>query len=187
MPRLLIGSVLGGLAMWLVGFVFWGTPLSLLAYKQVAAGDSAALQAALAQHLGPTGTVAYWIPSPGSAAGTELVGRGPNALVQFVNSGIALPDTGALIGGLILAILCVLVAGIALRSCAARASFADRFKLVLLFAAAITLYTDLGQPVFNHMPWGYFTYLWVSDLLSWAAAGAVIAWFLPHPRSEGRE
>jgi hypothetical protein len=35
--------------------------------------------------------------------------------------------------------------------------------------------------VFNHMPWGYFVYLWISDVASWVAAGAVIAWALPRP------
>lgn len=183
MPRLFIGSVLGGLAMWLVGFIFWGTPLSLLAFRQTSATGSLELQAALAQQLGATGTGTYWIPAAGSTTGTELIGRGPNALVHFINSGIALPDSGALLGGLILAIVCTLLVGIALRTCAPRATFGGRLKLVLLFAVAVTAYSDLGQPIFNHMPWGYHFYLWIAELLSWAAAGAVLAWFLPRPHA----
>ena len=29
MPRVLLGGLLGGFAMWIVGFIFWGTPLSM--------------------------------------------------------------------------------------------------------------------------------------------------------------
>ncbi|WP_447513554.1 hypothetical protein, partial [Clostridioides difficile] len=71
MARLLLGGALGGLAMWLVGFVFWGTPLSLLALSQTDAATTAAVQAALAQHLGPLGSGAYPIPWAGTPQGTQ--------------------------------------------------------------------------------------------------------------------
>lgn len=181
MPRLILGSVLGGVAMWLVGFIFWGTPLSWLALKGSSDATTQTLQAALSQHLGPTGTGAYPIPWPGTPLGTQLYGQGPTAMVFFNTSGFANPDGGALIGGLVLAIVCTLIAGIALRMVAAQLSFAGRLKLVAVIAIAATAYSDLGQPVFNHMPLGYFIYLWISDVASWIAAGAVLAWALPKP------
>jgi hypothetical protein len=179
MPRLILGAVLGGVAMWFVGFVFWGTPLSWFALSGTTDTTTAALQSALAQHLGPLGTGAYPVPWPGTAMGTQLYGQGPTAMIFFNTSGFANPDGGSLIGGLILAIFCVLVAGIALRMVAGSMSFAARLKLVAVTAVAVTAYSDLGQPIFNHMPWGYFTYLWISDVASWIAAGAVLAWALP--------
>lgn len=181
MARLFLGGALGGLAMWLVGFIFWGTPLSLLALSKTDAATTAAVQAALAQHLGPLGTGAYPIPWPGTPQGTQLYGQGPTAMVLFNTSGFANPDSAALIGGLVLAILCALVAGFALRMVAATLSFADRLKLVAITAVAVTAYSDLGQPIFNHAPFGYFFYLWLSDVASWIAAGAVLAWALPRP------
>lgn len=181
MARLFLGGALGGLAMWLVGFIFWGTPLSLLALSRTDAASTAAVQAALAQHLGPLGTGAYPIPWPGTPQGTVLYGQGPTAMVLFNTSGFANPDSASLIGGLVLAILCVLIAGFALRMVAATLSFADRLKLVAIIAVAVTAYSDLGQPIFNHAPLGYFFYLWVSDVVSWIAAGAVLAWALPRP------
>ncbi|MDQ0249820.1 hypothetical protein J2W22_001867 [Sphingomonas kyeonggiensis] len=181
MARLFLGGALGGLAMWLVGFIFWGTPLSLLALSKTDAATTAAVQAALAQHLGPLGTGAYPIPWPGTPQGTQLYGQGPTAMVLFNTGGFANPDSAALIGGLVLAILCALLAGFALRMVAATLSFADRLKLVAITAVAVTAYSDLGQPIFNHAPLGYFFYLWVSDVASWIAAGAVLAWALPRP------
>jgi hypothetical protein len=181
MPRLLLGGVLGGLAMWLVGFLFWGTPLSLLALSNTDDTTSAALQAALAQHLAPLGSGAYPIPWSGTPAGTQAFGQGPTAMVMFNSHGFAIPDSGALIGGLVLAIVCALVVAFAMRLSARGLSFAQRLQLVALIAVAVTAYSDIGQPVFNHAPWGYFIYLWVSDVASWMAAGAVIAWILPRP------
>ena len=64
MARLFLGGALGGLAMWLVGFIFWGTPLNLLALSKTDDATGAALHAALAQHLGPLGTGAYPVPWP---------------------------------------------------------------------------------------------------------------------------
>lgn len=181
MARLFLGGALGGLAMWLVGFIFWGTPLSLIALSRTDAAATAAVQAALAQHLGPLGTGAYPIPWPGTPQGTALYGQGPTAMVLFNTSGFANPDSASLIGGLVLAILCVAGVGFALRAVAAGLSFADRLKLVAIVAVAVTAYSDLGQPIFNHAPWRYFTYLWISDVASWVAAGAVLAWALPRP------
>ncbi len=181
MARLLLGGALGGLAMWLVGFIFWGTPLSLLALSKTDAATTAAVQTTLAQHLGPLGSGAYPIPWPGTPQGTQLYGQGPTAMVLFNTNGFAMPDSASLIGGLVLAILCVLLAGFALRMVALGLDFATRLKLVAIVAVAVTAYSDLGQPIFNHAPWGYFTYLWISDVLSWIAAGAVLAWALPRP------
>jgi hypothetical protein len=179
MPRLILGGVLGGLAMWFVGFLFWGTPLSLFALSKTDDTTTAVLQQALGQHLGPLGTGAYPIPWIGTPTGTQLFGHGPTAMVFFNSNGFANPDTASLITGLVLAIICVTIAGFALRLVAGGLNFADRLKLVALVAVAVTAYSDLGQPVFNHMPVGYFVYLWLSDVASWVAAGAVLAWALP--------
>ncbi|NYT40564.1 hypothetical protein HZY97_07335 [Sphingomonas sp. R-74633] len=181
MARLFLGGALGGLAMWLVGFIFWGTPLSLLALSKTDAATTAAVQATLAQHLGPLGSGAYPIPWPGTPQGTQLYGQGPTAMVLFNTNGFAMPDSASLIGGLVLAILCVLIAGLALMRVAAGFDFRTRLKLVAVVAVAVTAYSDLGQPIFNHAPLGYFLYLWISDALSWIAAGAVLAWALPRP------
>lgn len=181
MPRAVLGGLLGGIAMWIVGFIFWGTPLSLLAVTGTSDTASAAVQAALAQHLGPTGTGAYPIPWPGTPSGTQMYGQGPVAMVLFNAHGFALPDTAALIGGLILGIVCALLLAFVLARVTVGMSFGGRLTVVGSFALAITAYSQLGQPIFNHAPWGYFVYLWISEIAGWLAAGAVIAWLLPRP------
>ena len=181
MPRAVLGGLLGGIAMWIVGFIFWGTPLKYLALSQAGDAASATIQSTLAQQLAATGSGAYPIPWPDTPTGTQLYGHGPVAMVLFNNSGFAVLDTSALISGLILGIVCALLLAFALARVTTGMSFGGRLTVVGLFAVAITAYSQLGQPIFNHAPWGYFVYLWISEVAGWLAAGAVIAWLLPKP------
>lgn len=183
MVRILIGSIVGGLAQWIVGAIFWGTPLSKLAFHVAPDPANANVQLALAQNLAPTGTGTYYVPWPDSAAGTVLHGKGPVALIHFNMSGFPLMSGTALIEGLILSIVSILLIGLALHAIGGRVQdFASRAKLVILFALAATLYFTLGQPVFNYyMPWGYFIYLALSQVLGLVAGGLVLVrWFMPN-------
>ncbi|MBL7471093.1 hypothetical protein INQ17_24840, partial [Escherichia coli] len=81
------------------------------------------------------------IPWAGTPQGTQLYGQGPTALVRFNTGGFAMPDSGALIGGLVLAIVCALLAGFALRAVAHGHDFAGRLRLVAIVAAAVTAYS----------------------------------------------
>lgn len=183
MTRTVIGGLLGGLALYLVGFLFWGTPLSGLAFSAIDDNRSAALQAALAQNLTETGTGSYIVPSPATGQGTVLFGQGPIATVHFNTNGFPVVDSGALIAGLILALATGLLIALALHAVAGRVTdFASRARVAVLFALAATLYLDLGQPIFNHYGWGYFVYAFLADFIGLAVAGLVVArWFLPKP------
>jgi hypothetical protein len=170
--------------MYLVGFLFWGTPLANLAFRTVGDGQSAAVQAALAQNLTAAGTGTYSIPSTATGQGTVLFGKGPIATVHFNTSGFPAVDTSALLGGLVLALVAGVIFAAALGIVAKWVpTFADRARAGILFALAVTLYLDLGQPIFNHYGPGYFIYTFLADLLGFVAAALVIArWFLPAPR-----
>ena len=178
MFRTLLGGVLGGFAMFLIGFVFWGTPLSNLAISSTDAQSSANLQAALAKALTPTGTGVYVIPDYSSAEGTVLYGKGPIAMVHFNMSGFPAVDGSALIAGLILAVLVSILIAFALRAVAQ--DFAMRVTVLILFSLVAVTWIDIGQPIFNHAPWGYFIYLAFSDFIAFVSAGLIAArWFMP--------
>ncbi|UIJ46826.1 hypothetical protein LZK98_07750 [Sphingomonas cannabina] len=181
MGRALLGGILGGVAMWVVGFIFWGTPLNRLALSVAPDAANAAVQSTLAQQLGPTGTGVYAVPWPGTQVGSGLYAQGPVAMVHFNASGFPVVDGSSLIGGLILAIIAAVLIAFAIHRVAAGLSFGRRLTLIGLFAIAIPAYLDLGQIVFNHGPSDYFIYSFVCDVLSFLAAGAVIAWMLPRP------
>ena len=181
MTRTLLGGLIGGLAMYLVGFVFWGTPLSGLAFTGISDQQSAAVQAALAQNLTTSGTGTYSVPSTATGQGTVLFGKGPIATVHFNANGFPAVDTTALLGGLVLALVAGVIFAAALGIVARWVpTFTDRIRIAVLFALAVTLYLDLGQPIFNHYGPGYFIYAFLGDFLGFVAAALVIArWFLP--------
>ncbi|WP_298396758.1 hypothetical protein [Sphingobium sp.] len=173
MLRSLIGGLLGGLAMFITGFIFWGTPLSALALSRADDQGSANLQAAMAQALNTTGTGVYVIPDPATAQGTILYGRGPVAQIFYNSGGFPVMDGSALIGGLILSLVVGVLIALALRY--ALGDFASRARVSILFALAAVLWLHIGQAVFNHAPWGYILYLAFSDFVALALAGLIAA------------
>ena len=180
MVRIVIGSVLGGLLQFLIGFLFWGTPLSRIAFSVANDAQNATIQTVLAQNLAATGT--YYVPWPDTAQGTVLHGKGPVALIFFNTSGFPQVLPSSLIGGLILSIVAMLLLGLALHTVAARVpDFASRAKIVILASVAIVGYSILGQPIYNfYMPWGYWIYLAISLLVGFVAGGLLLArWFVP--------
>ncbi len=182
MVRVLIGSIVGGVVQWLVGALFWATPLGRLAFHVAPDPQNAAVQQALAQNLTPTGSGTYYVPWPDSAQGTVLHGKGPVAMIHFNIDGFPVMSGSSLVAGLILSIVAIGLIGAALYLVADRIlDFPSRTKLVVLFAVATTLYFTLGEPVFNsYLPWGYFIYLALSQVLGLVAGGLVVArWFMP--------
>ncbi|WP_223262725.1 hypothetical protein [Sphingobium sp. SCG-1] len=177
MFRTLIGGLLGGLALFLTGFVFWGTPLANIAYTSADPLASTNLQATLAQTLTPTGTGVYLIPSTTTSEGTILYGKGPIAQVLFNTQGYPSLDTNALIGGLILALVVGVVIALALRLVSSDG--ATRVRAIVAFAVGAVLWMHIGQPVFNHAPWGYFIYLALSDFIGLVLAGVIASKLMP--------
>jgi hypothetical protein len=173
MVRTLIGGLLGGFAIFITSFIFWGTPLSALALSRTDEQASANLQAAMVQALTTTGTGVYVIPDPATAQGTILYGKGPVARVFYNEGGFPVMDSGALIGGLILALIVGVVISLALRF--ALADFASRARMSVLFALAAVLWLHVEQAVSNHAPWGYILYLSFSNFVALALAGLIAA------------
>lgn len=182
MIRIAIGSVLGGLAQFFVGFLFWATPLSRLAFSVAADPQNAAIQQALAQNLTATGSGTYYVPWPDTPQGTTLHGQGPVALIHFNTAGFPLMETGALIGGLILSIVSILLIGMALYAVSSRVNdFLTRAKIVIFFSAATVLYFTVAMPMYNfYMPWAWWIYSALSQLAGMVVGGLVLArWFVP--------
>jgi hypothetical protein len=173
MIRTILGGLLGGCALYVTGFIFWGTPLSAIAFSRIDGQASANLQAAMAQALNPTGTGVYIIPDPATAEGTVLYGKGPVGTLFYNSTGFPVTDGSSLIGGFVLSLVVGLLIALTLR--AALPDFAARARLAILFALTAVLWTHVGQAVFNHAPWGYILYLAFSDFIGLAAAGLVAA------------
>src|SRR4051812_42652874 len=114
MVRTVIGGLIGGIIIVVMGFIFWATPLSELAFSKAGDAEGAAVQTALAQNLTKTGTGTYEIPYAGTPQGTTLYGKGPIATVHFNTAGFSREDMGMLLPGFIVAVLTGLLIAFAL-------------------------------------------------------------------------
>lgn len=173
MVRTILGGLLGGFALYIIGFIFWGTPLAGLAFHSADPQAGANLQAAMAQALNATGTGVYVIPDPSTAQGTVLFGKGPVGMIFYNSSGFPLTDGAALIGGFVLALVAGVIIALALRF--AVSDFSGRMRTAVLFPLAAVLWLHVGQAVFNHAPWGYILYLAFSNFIGLAVAGLIAA------------
>jgi hypothetical protein len=193
--RILIGGLVAGVILFVVGFIFWATPLGEIPYSRVSEAQNAAVQTALAQNLTKTdpetgevsGTGTYVIPEHTSAQGAVLFAKGPIATVHYNVRGFSPDDMSMILPGFIAAVIAgVLMAfGLAAVGDGGR-GFAGTARLVVLFSVGITVWTILAQPVFNHYGWGYWIYSFIAETTGLILAGLVVArWFLPrHARSE---
>ncbi len=181
MIRILIGSIVAGIVQFVIGAIAWVSPLGALAFDSLNDAQTAEVQAALAKTLSPAGSGTYFIPSPETAAGTEMLGHGPVALVLFNASGFAAAvNPAALLVGFAMSVATMLLVALAVSPLP---SFALRLRAVLLFAMATVMYFAFSLPVYNfYMPWNWWTFLGVEEFVAFVAGAFVlIRWFMPVP------
>lgn len=181
MIRTILGGLVGGVILFVAGFIFWGTPLGEIPYSKADEAQNAAVQLALAQNLTPGGTGTYIIPAHTSAAGAVLYAQGPIATVHFNTQGYSPDDMSMLLPGFLFALASGLLMAFGLAAVGGGGRrFSEVAKLVVLFSLGMTLWTILALPVFNHFGWGYWIYSFVAESVGLILAGLVIArWFLP--------
>lgn len=178
MVRYIIGCVAAALAMFIISFVFYSTPLGGLAYATVSDAANASVQNALAANLPSTGT--YMVPWPNSAEGTVLYGRGPVATVHYNLAGFALADPGVMVRGLIHIAISISIFGLGLYLLRDKLTdFISRARFVICAALGAMIFAHLGAPIRYHHDWTYALYHFFADFMILAGGGLVLArWFI---------
>jgi hypothetical protein len=188
MVRTLIGGIAAGLIIFVIGFIFWATPLGELPYSKATEAQNAAVQTALAQNLTKTdektgeisGTGAYVIPAHNSAEGAVLYAKGPIATIHYNTKGYSPDDMSMILPGLIVALISGLLMALGLAAVAPGKSFEEMARLVILVSAGFTVWEFLGSPIFNHFGWGFWIYAFIAETVSLIVAGLVVVrWFVP--------
>jgi hypothetical protein len=181
MVRTVIGGLVGGVIIFVMGFIFWGSPLGTIPFSHAGDPQAAAVQTALAQNLTPSGSGTYMIPDPRTREGAELYARGPVASVSYNTKGFAPDDMSMLLPGFILAVVTGMLMAFGLASVGGGGrSFGNVARLVVLYTLGFTLWECLTNPVFMHSDWRFWIYSFVVESISFILAGLVIArWFLP--------
>jgi len=181
MVRTFIGGLVGGLILFVTGYIFWATPLGELPFHHASDAQNAAVQLSLNQNLAEVGTGAYIIPAHSSAQGAANYAQGPIATVFLNTSGFSPDDMSMIVPGLIVALISGLLMAFGLAAVGGGGrSFSSTARLVILFSLGFTVWEYLGTPIFNHFGWRYWIYAFTAETVSLILAGLVIArWFLP--------
>ncbi|WP_294391315.1 hypothetical protein [uncultured Sphingomonas sp.] len=179
MVRLVIGSVAGAVAMFIVGLIFWATPLRYAGLSSAGEAPNAAVQLSLAQNLPHTGR--YVVPDVGTPNGTILYGKGPIATVDYNSRGYSSSDPASMIGGFIQDVVVAFMIAFSLYVIAGRVDdFTTRLRVAIGLSAAASVLILLRDPIWTHTDWRFAIYALVADLAALAAASFVIVrWFLP--------
>lgn len=181
MKKFLLAPALAALAMFILGFLYWGLPVSP-AYNTVSrvADDDAAAQA-LAQIFPSTGV--YLVPGVhlDPAQLTPLIERGPSAQVSFVKEGHNPTDPTGFIKGYLQYFAIAL--GLMIMLVRATPSF-KCFSCRIRFATAVGLIGalfELTDAIWGRHPLGYHLAVGLYIVLECMLAGIVLARFTMTP------
>jgi hypothetical protein len=179
MVRVVIGSVVAAVAMFIVGFLFWSTPLQYAGYSSATEPQNAAVQLSLAQNLPHTGR--YMVPETGTPNGAIQYGKGPVALIDYNSRGFSTSDPAVMIGGFVQEIVVSLMIGFSLLAIAGRVpDFVSRFRVAVGLSAAGSVFILFAEPIWRHADWRYAIYALVANMAMLTAASFVLTrWFLP--------
>lgn len=177
MKRLILGSLLAAVIVFIWGFLYW----NILPFRNSATlpvPDEAALTQAL-EAFPETGT--YQIPdlrtSESEEAMTAKLSQGPSALILFRKEGVNWADPKIFIGGFLHMLITALLIGLLLRR-TGLATFGARFGLVFLAGLAAAIFANLGEPIWYYQPWGWHILQFGYDLTVWIIIGLVMAKFV---------
>ncbi len=179
MVRVLLGSLIAAVAMFIIGLLFFQTPLNSIHVRSVDNVAAATVQQVLAANMPVTAT--YHVPYPGTPEQTVMYGQGPIATIHYNSRGVSGADAQSVIGGLVLDFVAALLMGAALIGIDRRVpDFGSRARIVALFALAGAGLSDLSLPIWHHVDWPYAIYRFVANVVILAVGGLIIArWFLP--------
>jgi hypothetical protein len=173
MARALIGAVAAAFAMFILGFIFFATPLMKLGSATLDNQRAAAVQQALAANLPETAT--YYVPSADTPEQTVMYGRGPIATISYNSSGFPVADPSAMIIGFIHMLLVALLMAAGLFTLTRHVrSFGEQVRLLVLGVVGAAAFMRLGAPIWYHHDWGHALYMFVADTVSLVVAGLII-------------
>ena len=178
MGRAFVGAVAGAIAMFVIGFIFFATPLAGIAMKNLDDAQAAAVQNVLAANIPETGT--YVVPDVATPQKTAMYGKGPVATIRYNYHGFPAMDPSSLGLGFAHMLIVALLMAIGLyRLSASVPAFADQVALLGIAVVSIVIFERLGDPIWYHSDWTNALYLFVADVISLGAAGFIILKLLP--------
>lgn len=178
MIRLVLGSFITALAMFVIGFIVYATPLMRVGFATAPETVQLDIQTAL---KALPGSGAYVLPSPETTALTAAFAAGPVAVIHYNANGFAAFDSAQMLTGYLHMLISATLLALALWGVRGRIpDFAGRVRLVTGMALTMVVFTNLSDPVWFHQDWSSAIFVATSNLVSLVAAGCILArWFVP--------
>lgn len=177
MRGILIGAPLAAIATFIWGFVFWGAGIAD-PFAHMTTAQEAAVMAALGDNVPATGDYFfpdYTIHEPAELA--TLTASGPVGILRISKGSFDMMSPSIFIFGFLHMLAVAAALAVATRL-AGLGTYAARFRLILLVAAAWAVWAHLGTPVWFHVGWAYPVWTFVYDLGAGALMAAVLAYFV---------
>lgn len=177
MAKLALGAFLAAIAMFLWGFVYWGSGM-IDPFSHMTAEGETAISEALKTNL-PAGGV-YFVPDSkvDEAQWQNRMTQGPVAMINFRPGGTAPMATTMILGFLHMLVVALILALILRLLLPVAPTYVDRLKLVAIIGALAAIEANLGQPIWWHWPWSHAIIEAIYSFGSYVIAGAVLAYFV---------
>lgn len=175
MKKLIIGSLLAAVAMFMFGFVYW-VVLEVPTTALKSAPDTSAAQAALKSAFDESG--AYFVPGPDLPEDefASLHEAGPRAFVHYNAEGAPAMSGLVLTNGFVHNwITCFLLGLLLLRT--NTPTYASRVAFLALAGFTAALFIDYGAVIWFYASREFQLVNLVSNAGSWVVAGLVLAWW----------
>lgn len=180
MIRVVIGSLVAAVAMFILGFVFYAM-LGGIMVSDVGDSEAAAIQSVLAANMENDGARAVMVPSGEGTVQQRMYLEGPIALIHYNPEGQEIGGTATLFGGFVHFLISALILGGALYSLAGHVrEFSQRAAILTLFVLGASVFMHLGSPIWWHQSWLFHGYAFFADAVIYITGGLIIArFFLP--------
>lgn len=178
MVKLAVGVILAAVAMFLWGFLYWGSGL-IDPFSHMTAENETAIGDTLKANLPADGV--YFVPEPKRGTPEEWQQRmstGPVAMINFRAGGTA-PMTTTMGLGFVHMLATATILAVLLRMLLPVApTYLDRLRFAALIGVLGAVEANLGQPIWWHWPWSHALIGTGYALGSYIIAGAVLAYFV---------
>ena len=180
MLKLAIGVVAAAVAMFLWGFLYFGTGV-MDPFAHMTSDGETAISEALRAHLPAHAT--YYVPDPKVGTMEEWGQRlqaGPMAEIHFNPTGDSPMNASVMVQGFIHMLITAALLALAMQMIAsATPTYLDRLKVAALIGFTMSLFMHLGAPIWWHYDWWYAIVIFLYDFIAVTIAGAVLAYFVP--------
>lgn len=176
MKKLLLGSFLAALALFIWGFIYYG--FSGIPYKFL--GDAGDVGPVLKASFPADGT--YVIPDPTAENMQELQKSGPIATVHIKRNGVENPMSMMGKGFIHGWIYCLLLAGL-LKKISSDKGYCSRVCFITMVATAGAFVSRFGDAIWWHQAWGWQAANFAYSVVGGIIIGAILGKFISAEKS----